>query len=44
MQREFSRQLIGSGRNLALSIEDSSTNASFTLDTAVIEYALNNRL
>ena len=44
MQREFSRQLVGSGRNLAISIEDSSTNPSFTLDTAVIEYAVNDRL
>tara|TARA_R100001082_G_scaffold15208_1_gene7797 strand:+ start:241 stop:2157 length:1917 start_codon:yes stop_codon:yes gene_type:complete len=44
MQREFSRQLVGSGRNLAISIEDSSTNPSFTLDTAVVEYAVNDRL
>ena len=44
MQREYSRQLTGSGRNLALSIEDNSTNKSFTLDTAVIEYSVNDRL
>ena len=44
MQREYSRQLTGSGRNLALSIEDNSTNKSFTLDTAVVEYSVNDRL
>ncbi len=44
IQKEYARQLIGSGRNFAISIEDNSTNASFTLDTAVVEYSVNDRL
>ena len=44
IQKEYSRQLVGSGRNFALSIEDNSTNRSFTLDTAVIEYSVNDRI
>ena len=44
IQMEYSMQLVGSGRNFALSIEDNSTNRSFTLDTAVIEYSVNDRI
>jgi hypothetical protein len=35
--------VIGSGKTVALRIEDSSTNPSFTLDTALLEFRQNDR-
>jgi len=39
----YKNNLIGSGTTVALRIEDNSTNASFTLDTAVLEYTIENK-
>lgn len=39
----FENNIIGSGTTVALRIEDNSTNASFTLDTAVLEFGTNER-
>ena len=39
----FFNNIIGSGTTVALRIEDNSTNASFTLDTAVLEFSTNER-
>lgn len=35
--------VIGSGKTVALRIEDSTTNPTFSLDTAVLEYRINER-
>lgn len=43
LEKEYRNLIIGSGRTFAIRIEDNSTNASFTLDTAVLEYATNER-
>jgi len=39
----YSNNVIGSGKTVAIRLEDRSTNASFTLDTVVLEYAINDR-
>ena len=39
----YKNNLIGSGRTVALRIEDNSTNASFTLDTAILEFTTEDR-
>ena len=41
--QSYLNQIIGSGETIALRIEDNSTDASFLLDTAVLEYATNDR-
>jgi hypothetical protein len=43
LEKEYRNLIIGSGRTFAIRIEDNSTNSSFTLDTAVLEYATNER-
>ena len=42
-EKEYANNLIGSGKTVAIRIDDDSTGSSFTLDTAVIEYATNER-
>jgi hypothetical protein len=39
----YNTNVIGSGKTVALRIVDNTTNPTFTLDTAVIEYAQNDR-
>jgi hypothetical protein len=39
----YNTNVIGSGRTVSLRIEDNSTNPSFSLDTAVFEYKVNER-
>jgi hypothetical protein len=39
----YKNNLMGSGTTVALRIEDNSTNASFTLDTAILEYTIENK-
>ena len=39
----YNTNLIGSGKTVAIRIEDNSTNPTFTLDTAVLEYKTNDR-
>lgn len=39
----YDTQLIGSGKTFSFRIEDNSTNPSFTLDTAIIEYREHDR-
>lgn len=39
----YNTNIIGSGRSVSLRIEDNSTNPSFSLDTAVLEYKVNGR-
>lgn len=39
----YNTNVIGSGRSVSLRIEDISTNPSFSLDTAVLEYKVNGR-
>ena len=39
----YNNNLIGSGKTLALRFSDNSTNPTFTLDTALIEYQPNDR-
>lgn len=39
----YNTNIIGSGKTVAIRIEDNSTNPSFTLDTAVLEYRTNDR-
>jgi len=43
LNKLYNRNVIGSGKTVAIRIEDISTNPSFTLDTAVLEYADNDR-
>lgn len=43
LEKEYRNLIIGSGRTFAIRIEDNSINSSFTLDTAVLEYATNER-
>jgi hypothetical protein len=42
-EKEYPNSIVGSGKTVAIRIEDNSTSASFTLDTAVIEYGINER-
>jgi hypothetical protein len=39
----YNTNVIGSGKTVALRIEDSSTNPTFTLDTAILEFRQNDR-
>lgn len=39
----YNTNIIGSGRTVSLRIEDKSTNPSFSLDTAVFEFRINER-
>jgi hypothetical protein len=39
----YNTNLIGSGKTIALRVEDLSTNPTFTLDTALLEYRQNDR-
>ena len=39
----YKNNLIGSGKTVALRIEDNSANASFTLDTAILEFTTEDR-
>ena len=43
LQKVYNENLIGSFHTVAMRIEDHSTNPSFTLDTAVLEYRQNDR-
>lgn len=39
----YENMLIGSGKTIALRLSDNSTNPSFSLDTAILEFAQNDR-
>ena len=39
----YNTNVIGSGKTIALRIEDNSTNPTFTLDTALLEFRQNDR-
>lgn len=39
----YNKNIIGSGKTIALRIEDNSTNPTFTLDTALLEFRQNDR-
>lgn len=39
----YENYLVGSGKTIAIRIEDNSTNPIFTLDTAILEFAQNDR-
>ena len=39
----YNNNVVGSGKTISLRIEDSSTNPSFTLDTAILEFRQNDR-
>ena len=39
----YSESVIGSGKTVALRVTDNSTNPTFTLDTAVLEFRQNDR-
>ena len=39
----YNSNIIGSGKTVAIRIEDNSTNPTFTLDTALLEYRQNDR-
>ena len=39
----YTNQVIGSGKTIALRYEDNSTNPSFSLDTAILEFTQNDR-
>ena len=41
--QSFNNNIVGSGNTVALRIEDDSADAAFLLDTAIFEYAENNR-
>lgn len=43
LKKVYTENLIGSFHTVAMRIEDTSTNPSFTLDTAVLEYRQNDR-
>jgi hypothetical protein len=43
LDKTYSRNVIGSGKTIAIRIEDNSTNPSFTLDTAILEFRQNDR-
>lgn len=43
LDKVYENSLIGSGKTIALRIEDSTTNPSFSLDTAILEFAQNDR-
>jgi hypothetical protein len=39
----YTNQVVGSGKTIALRYEDNSTNPSFSLDTAILEFTQNDR-
>jgi hypothetical protein len=39
----YNTNLVGSGKTIALRLEDFSTNPTFTLDTALLEFRQNDR-
>lgn len=41
--QSYINQIVGSGETVAIRIEDNSSDASFLLDTAIFEYAVNDR-
>jgi hypothetical protein len=41
--QSFNNNIIGSGNTVALRIDDDSSNSAFLLDTAILEFAENNR-
>ena len=43
LDKIYNTNLIGSGKTVAIRIADNSTNPTFTLDTAVLEYRQNDR-
>lgn len=43
LDKVYNKNVIGSGKTIAIRIEDSSTNPSFTLDTMLLEFAQNDR-
>jgi hypothetical protein len=43
LDKLYTTSLVGSGKTVAIRIEDNSTNPTFTLDTALLEYKPNDR-
>ena len=43
LDKVYNTNVIGSGKTVALRIEDSSTNPTFTLDTVILEFRQNDR-
>ena len=43
LDRVYDLNIVGSGKTIALRIEDNSTNPSFTLDTALLEFRQHDR-
>ncbi len=43
LDKVYINNIVGSGKTIAIRISDNSTNASFTLDTALLEYRQNDR-
>ena len=43
LDKVYNTNIIGSGKTIAIRIEDSSTNPTFTLDTALLEFAQEDR-
>ena len=43
LDKVYNSNVIGSGKTVAIRIEDSSTNPKFTLDTAILEFRQNDR-
>jgi len=43
LDKVYNSNIIGSGKTVAIRIEDSSTNPTFTLDTAILEFRQNDR-
>jgi hypothetical protein len=41
--QSFNNNIVGSGNTIALRIDDDSSNSAFLLDTAILEFAENNR-
>jgi len=43
LDKVYNKNIVGSGKTIALRIEDNSTNPTFTLDTALLEFRQNDR-
>ena len=43
LDKIYNTNIIGSGKTIAIRIEDGTTNPSFTLDTAILEFRQNDR-
>ena len=43
LDKVYNKNIIGSGKTVAIRIEDNSTNPTFTLDTAILEFRQNDR-